>query len=460
MPNTTTHFSISERKIYLRVLDILFPIISFYIVSLFTEYQYFNFNSPQIVTWIISLSMYILFFGQIFEMYNLKVASDKYLTIKSTLLTVVFATLFYVFTPYYSPLLPQNRLQILYFFGVILASILLNRFIYIQFIFSPRFFKNILLIAEKDEIERVLMCKENIEVNNIKCYISSEPINNDTLEFVTVENADIATLVKKFAINEIIVTSEKGKLITKKVNSQLIELFEKGLSIKSVDSFIENETFRISENKLAFDFYNYFTFSKSQENNLYVSFHRILDILVSIIGILCFIFVAPLVILGNLIGNRGALLYTQKRIGKRGEDFNIIKFRSMVSDAEKGGAVWAQKNDVRVTKFGRILRKTRIDEMPQFINVLKGEMSLIGPRPERPEFVHQLEQEIPYYAMRHVIKPGLTGWAQVMHPYASSVQDQKDKLMYDLYYIKERNLLMDLKIIVKTISTVIFFRGT
>lgn len=460
MPNTTTHFSISERKIYLRVLDILFPIISFYIVSLFTEYQYFNFNSPQIVTWIISLSMYILFFGQIFEMYNLKVASDKYLTIKSTLLTVVFATLFYVFTPYYSPLLPQNRLQILYFFGVLLASILLNRFIYIQFIFSPRFFKNILLIAEKDEIERVLMCKENIEVNNIKCYISSEPINNDTLEFVTVENADIAALVKKFAINEIIVTSEKGKLITKKVNSQLIALFEKGLSIKSVDSFIENETFRISENKLAFDFYNYFTFSKSQENNLYVSFHRILDILVSIIGILCFIFVAPLVILGNLIGNRGALLYTQKRIGKRGEDFNIIKFRSMVSDAEKGGAVWAQKNDVRVTKFGRILRKTRIDEMPQFINVLKGEISLIGPRPERPEFVHQLEQEIPYYAMRHVIKPGLTGWAQVMHPYASSVQDQKDKLMYDLYYIKERNLLMDLKIIVKTISTVIFFRGT
>uniref|UniRef100_UPI00356AE7B3 sugar transferase n=1 Tax=Lutibacter sp. TaxID=1925666 RepID=UPI00356AE7B3 len=425
MPNTTTHFSISERKIYLRVLDILFPIISFYIVSLFTEYQYFNFNSPQIVTWIISLSMYILFFGQIFEMYNLKVASDKYLTIKSTLLTVVFATLFYVFTPYYSPLLPQNRLQILYFFGVLLASILLNRFIYIQFIFSPRFFKNILLIAEKDEIERVLMCKENIEVNNIKCYISSEPINNDTLEFVTVENADIAALVKKFAINEIIVTSEKGKLITKKVNSQLIALFEKGLSIKSVDSFIENETFRISENKLAFDFYNYFTFSKSQENNLYVSFHRILDILVSIIGILCFIFVAPLVILGNLIGNRGALLYTQKRIGKRGEDFNIIKFRSMVSDAEKGGAVWAQKNDVRVTKFGRILRKTRIDEMPQFINVLKGEISLIGPRPERPEFVHQLEQEIPYYAMRHVIKPGLTGWAQVMHPYASSVQDQK-----------------------------------
>jgi lipopolysaccharide/colanic/teichoic acid biosynthesis glycosyltransferase len=190
-----------------------------------------------------------------------------------------------------------------------------------------------------------------------------------------------------------------------------------------------------------------------------MAFHRILDIVIAIIGILTLVILVPVVLLGNLLGNRGELIYTQLRVGKRGKVFKIIKFRSMVSNAEKDGAVWAQKNDMRVTKFGRLLRKSRIDEIPQFINVLKGEMSLIGPRPERPEFVKQLENEIPYYAMRHVIKPGLTGWAQVMHPYASTFQDQQDKLMYDLYYIKERNLLMDFKIIVKTISTVLFFRG-
>jgi lipopolysaccharide/colanic/teichoic acid biosynthesis glycosyltransferase len=132
----------------------------------------------------------------------------------------------------------------------------------------------------------------------------------------------------------------------------------------------------------------------------------------------------------------------------------------MVANAEENGAEWAQKNDSRVTAFGRILRKTRLDEIPQFINVLKDEMSLIGPRPERPEFVKLLENEIPFYAIRHVVKPGLTGLAQVMYPYAHTVDDQHKKLMYDLYYIKERNLLMDFKIIIKTISTILFFRGT
>ena len=132
----------------------------------------------------------------------------------------------------------------------------------------------------------------------------------------------------------------------------------------------------------------------------------------------------------------------------------------MVSNAEKNGAQWAEKGDVRITPFGRVLRKTRLDEVPQFLNVLKGDMSLIGPRPERPEFVLILEQELPYYALRHVIKPGLTGWAQVKHPYANSVKDQQEKLLFDLYYIKERNLLLDFKIVIKTISTILFFRGT
>lgn len=459
MPNSKIHFSLSERKLYLRFLDMLFPIFSFYLISLLTDYQYFNFNNPQIFTWSISLSIYLLFFGEIFEMYNLKVASDIYLTLRSTILTVVFATLFYIFTPYYSPLLPQNRLQILYFFGVLLVAILCHRFIYIKFIFSPRFLKNILVIAEEEEIEKILACKQHQEINTIKCYVSNERIENDTLNFINVNDANIAFLVKEYAINEIVVASNNSKLITKSINNQLIAIFEKGLNIKSVDSFIEDETFRVSENKLTHNFYNYFTFSKSHQNNLYMAFHRILDIVIAFIGILTLVIIVPIVLLGNLLGNRGELIYTQLRVGKRGKVFKIIKFRSMVSNAEKDGAVWAQKNDMRVTKFGRLLRKSRIDEIPQFINVLKGEMSLIGPRPERPEFVKQLENEIPYYAMRHVIKPGLTGWAQVMHPYASTFQDQQDKLMYDLYYIKERNLLMDFKIIVKTISTVLFFRG-
>ena len=131
----------------------------------------------------------------------------------------------------------------------------------------------------------------------------------------------------------------------------------------------------------------------------------------------------------------------------------------MVSDAEKNGAVFATVNDSRITPFGKFLRKTRLDELPQFINVLKGEMAIIGPRPERPIFVHEISASIPLYQTRHVIKPGLTGWAQVNYSYGSSLEDSLMKLRYDLYYIKHRSLFLDLNIVVKTMSTVLFFRG-
>jgi len=354
------------------------------------------------------------------------------------------------------------NLSILYFVLALLIPILIHRILYIKLIFSPRFIKNILIIAEVNQIESLLALNLNTRVNNFNAYISEKKLKNHepSIEFTSFDDAHLKEIVTNNYINEIIISSTK--LITEKhrINNDLIELFEAGVSIKSVDSFIEGETLRISENQLTTEFYNHFTFSKSHQNNLYLVFRRFSDVVISLIGIILFIFIIPLVYLGNLFGNRGKLFYTQKRVCKKGKEFNIIKFRTMKSNAEKNGAVWAKKDDNRITTFGRILRKTRIDEVPQFINVLVGDMSLIGPRPERPEFVEKLEKELPFYAIRHVIKPGLTGWAQVKHPYASTIKDQHEKLMYDLYYIKERNLLMDLKIIIKTISTVLFFRGT
>ena len=139
--------------------------------------------------------------------------------------------------------------------------------------------------------------------------------------------------------------------------------------------------------------------------------------------------------------------------------FRIVKFRSMKTDAEKNGAVWAQQSDNRVTRIGRIIRKLRIDELPQFFNVLRGEMSFIGPRPERPEFVRLLEREIPFYSQRHLVKPGLTGWAQIRYPYGASVKDAMEKLQYDLYYIKNQSPVLDVIILFETIRIVIFGRG-
>ena len=149
----------------------------------------------------------------------------------------------------------------------------------------------------------------------------------------------------------------------------------------------------------------------------------------------------------------------QTRSGKHEEPFEMIKLRTMVANAEENGAQWAEKKDKRITLFGRFLRNSRLDEVPQLINVLKGEMKLIGPRPERPEFVDQLAEEIPFYKLRQTVEPGLTGWAQVMYPYANSVKEQEKKLRYDLYYLKNRNFFMDFQIFVKTIGTVLAYRG-
>jgi sugar transferase (PEP-CTERM system associated) len=154
------------------------------------------------------------------------------------------------------------------------------------------------------------------------------------------------------------------------------------------------------------------------------------------------------------------VLYRQQRVGRGGRLFNVLKFRSMRTDAEQPGqAVWARKQDARVTRIGAFIRKVRIDELPQVVNVLKGDMSLVGPRPERPEFVASLEDRIPYYRERHCVKPGITGWAQLCYPYGSSEHDAAEKLQYDLYYIKNHSFVFDLMILLQTAEVVLWGQG-
>jgi lipopolysaccharide/colanic/teichoic acid biosynthesis glycosyltransferase len=169
----------------------------------------------------------------------------------------------------------------------------------------------------------------------------------------------------------------------------------------------------------------------------------------------------PFVALAIYLDNPGNIFYRQERSGKGGKIFWVLKFRSMVMNAEKlGQAQWAAKDDPRITRVGKFMRRVRLDELPQFINILQGDMSIVGPRPERPQFVEQLEQQIPFYRTRLSVKPGLTGWAQVRYRYGSSVEDALMKLKYDLYYIKNQSVLLDLFIICKTVAVVLAFRGT
>jgi sugar transferase (PEP-CTERM system associated) len=158
--------------------------------------------------------------------------------------------------------------------------------------------------------------------------------------------------------------------------------------------------------------------------------------------------------------SRGPIIYRQDRVGHRGKRFTLFKFRSMARDAERDGKpTWAAVHDVRVTRVGRFIRRTRIDELPQLINVLRGEMSIVGPRPERPEFVAMLSEKIPFYAIRHSVKPGITGWAQVRYSYVSSVDDTVKKLEYDIYYVRNRSLLLDILILLETVRVVLLGEG-
>lgn len=187
---------------------------------------------------------------------------------------------------------------------------------------------------------------------------------------------------------------------------------------------------------------------------------RFVDIAISSLGLIMFAPFAPLVAMAIKLDSPGPIFFRQVRVGQGDNTFELIKFRSMSQDAEKHtGAVWASKNDSRVTRLGRILRKTRIDEIPQLINVLKGEMSLVGPRPERPEFVQKLKELIPYYSERHYVKPGVSGWAQVRYPYGASVEDAVEKLRFDMYYIKNISLILDIKIILQTLAVMLFCKG-
>jgi len=187
---------------------------------------------------------------------------------------------------------------------------------------------------------------------------------------------------------------------------------------------------------------------------------RVLDLTLAVVGLCLSLPISLLTALLIKLESPGPVFYLQERVGERGKIFPIIKFRSMRQDAEKNGAVWASKDDCRVTRVGGFIRKVRIDEIPQMWNVIRGQMSFVGPRPERPVFVEQLVEKLPYYSLRHAAKPGITGWAQVCYPYGASEEDALRKLEYDLYYIKHQSIFLDLLIIFRTAKTVLFRKGS
>ncbi|WP_094134812.1 exopolysaccharide biosynthesis polyprenyl glycosylphosphotransferase [Flavobacterium psychrophilum] len=459
---TKIHFEMSERKILLRFFDVVSVLGLLDLLGIVFDFYYFKISETNFY-WTIILSVYLLFFGSVFEMYNLQVASNQFQITKSILLVTFSTVLLYLLTPIITPALPENRFQILLFFSSILVSLFLWRIIYVRFFASTRFGKKAILICNKSELEELVKGLQSVDPHyKIEGYINSD--TKDLKEFdsnyLTLINLDtIEDFIIKKGISEIVIASQKTEGITVELYSKLMKLLENGFVIREYTQVYEIITQRIPVQYLARDFYKYFPFSRSNHNKLYLIIVRVLSVLTSVFGLLIGLSMLPFVLLGNLLGNRGPLFYTQDRVGKNGKIFKIYKFRSMIINAESSGAVFATANDSRITPFGKFLRKTRIDEVPQFINVIKGDMSVIGPRPERPFFVKEIAQIMPFYETRHILKPGVTGWAQVNYSYGETIADSLIKLQYDLYYIKHRSIYLDLNIMVKTISTVLFYKG-
>ena len=458
------HFEVSERKILLRIFDVVSVLLSLYLVGIAFNFNYFNISETNFY-WTIVLGIYLNFIGSVFEMYNLQVASNQFQVIKSIILTSSITVLLYLLTPVYTPRLPSNRLQILIFYIAIFLALFIWRILYVRFFASNRFSKKVILICDKEQLTELVVGLESADPHySILGFVNSDSTNANAngSDNVKIKNIDIDNLqqfVVKNSVSEIVIASQKTDGITVNLYNQLIQLLESGYIIREYTQVYENLAQRIPVQYVSRDFYRYFPFSRSNQNHFYLIMMRFFEILFSVIGLLIGIALLPLILIGNLIGNRGSLLYTQERVGKNGEVFNIVKFRTMVKNAEKEGAVFATTNDSRVTPFGKILRKSRMDELPQFINILKGDMAVIGPRPERLIFVHEIAEKMPFYETRHVIKPGLTGWAQVNYSYGETIDDSLIKLQYDLYYIKHRSLFLDVSIIFKTLSTVLLYKG-
>lgn len=271
------------------------------------------------------------------------------------------------------------------------------------------------------------------------------------VEFASVKKLGLYAYCEKVGAEEIIV--EVPDQLSTLEREALLFCTGMGVNVVDLGYFYEREFERVNVPGLRESWF--WGYDPGYTHPVYFASKRLLDMVISLVGMLAFAPLAPFVVLLIKLQDGGPAIYSQVRLGLHNQPFRIFKFRTMRMDAEAGGAQWAKQNDDRATSFGRFMRLTRIDEVPQFWNILRGEMSFIGPRPERPELIEAIEKEIPYYRYRHLIKPGLTGWAQINYPYGASIEDARQKLSYDLYYMKYSSVTREIHIVLRTIVAMI-----
>ncbi len=423
--------------------------------------------------WFIILMILWLPLAYAFDAYDLRIAGKLSKIVPALLKTAFISCGIYLLIPYLTPALPASRFVLLSFFVFTFIFLLAGRILYLLILTQPFFNRRALIVGTGSTARTIaqailkhthgiydpvgfvqdVVTKNNpAPTNNSNDQRSSDPTINVLGSYHTLSN-----LVNKHRINTLVLATNK------KIDGELFQILtdclELGVDIIPMPVLYEQLTGRVPLEHVGENSYLGMPVHHRGTGGLWPPIKRATDVVLASLGCLCLAPFFPFIALAIYLESPGPIFYTQKRVGKGGRIFRAYKFRSMVPEAEKGQAVWAQKNDKRVTRVGRLLRKTFVDEFPQFINILKGEMSAVGPRPERPEFVEELAREIPFYRVRHAVKPGMAGWGLVKQGYGASKEDAFLKLQYDLYYIKHQSLWLDIIILLKTIIDTLTFRG-
>ncbi|MHB1132137.1 MAG: sugar transferase [Chloroflexota bacterium] len=413
--------------------------------------------------WLVSLGAVWLLVAPLAGCYDLKTAADRRATLAAVFRAGVVALGFYLFLPYISAPLLSSRALAAGFFVAALLLLASWRHTYATFVRQPRFQSRTLVVGA-GWAGRTLV--ETIQAYAPHRYEVIGFVDDDPAKLYAVvddypvvgDSQSLGELVREFRVQEIILAITHN--LREDLPRSLFDAFQLGVRVTPMTDLYESLTSRIPVQHVGERWFVVLP-QRAEGSLLHSVFKRALDVAFGLLGCLALGVALPFVALALRLDSPGPIFYHQERCGLGGKPFRIAKFRSMVQYAERPGqAVWAQAGDARVTRVGRVLRKTRLDELPQFLCILRGEMSLIGPRPERPSFVTTLQEEIPFYRARLLVKPGLTGWAQVMYRYGSSVEDALMKLQYDLYYVKHQSIFLDILIVLKTVGIVLGCKGT
>ncbi len=350
------------------------------------------------------------------------------------------------------------RSTLFYTMGFAILVLVADRLLLNSFLGSSAFRRRVMVLGAGDRAQRLRELGEKPETGfAIVSYIAMSEPERVVEEAIPREAIhDLGRFVENLGVSEVVLALQERR--NSLPLSDLLRIKTKGVHVNDFSSFLERETGRVDLDTVN---PSWLIFSDGFSSGRMVSsaVKRVFDIAASLILLLLtFPIIAIFAVLVKL-DSKGPAFFRQERVGLYGETFHLIKLRSMRTDAEKDGAKWAEENDPRVTRLGKFIRKVRIDELPQTWSVLKGEMSFVGPRPEVPKFVDELQEEIPFFGERHMVKPGITGWAQINYPYGASTEDSRKKLEYDLYYAKNYTPFLDLVILLQTVRVILWPEG-